>query len=146
MLTPSSTTPYYYIKAADALPMVEVAILFDSPTPMSLTVMQPSACNNGCTAVSLLYDTVLPNVDPSSLSGVTASTIDSVAYTVILHTTNLAMVGSQYIINVKGQLPMVTFTSAEYLQSIYKITVVKPILAEDISLMPTESYYIDDPA
>ena len=102
MLTPSSTTPYYYITAADAVPMVEVVILFDSPTTMSLTVMQPSACNNGCTAVSLLYDTVLPNVDPSSLSGVTASTIDSVAYTVILHTTNLAMVGSQYIINVKG--------------------------------------------
>lgn len=64
--------------------MIEVAMLFDCPTPVSLTVMQPSACNNGCTAVSLLYDTVLPNVDPSTLSGVIASTFDSFAYTVIL--------------------------------------------------------------
>ena len=64
--------------------MVEAAILFYSPTPVSLTVMQPSACNNACTAVSLLYDTVLPNVNPSTLNGVIASTLDSVAYTVIL--------------------------------------------------------------
>jgi hypothetical protein len=56
------------------------------------------------------------------------------------------MVGAQYIINVKGQLPMATFTSAEYLQSIYRITVVEPILVEDTSAMLMESYYIDDPA
>jgi hypothetical protein len=64
--------------------MIEVAILFYSPTPVSLTMMQPSACNNACTAVSLLYDTVHPNVDPSTLSGVLACTFDSVAYTAIL--------------------------------------------------------------
>jgi hypothetical protein len=64
--------------------MIEVPMLFDSPAPVSLTVMQPSACNNGCTAVSLIYDSVLPNIDPLTLSGVTASAFDSVAYTVIL--------------------------------------------------------------
>ena len=146
MLTPSSTTPYYYIKAAGAVPMVEVVALFDSPTPMSLAMMQPSACNNGCTAVSLIYDTVLPNVDPTTLVGASASVIDSVALTVKLQTTNSPMVGSQYIMNVKGQLPMNTFTSAEYLQSICRITVAEPILVEDPSLMIAESYYIDDPA
>ena len=41
---------------------------------------------------------------------------------------------------------MATFTSAEYLQSIYRITVAEAILAEEASIMPIESYYIDDPA
>jgi hypothetical protein len=126
--------------------MIEVPVLFDNPTPMALPVMQPSACNNGCTAVSFQYDTVLPNVDPSLISGVTASTFDPVAYTVVLKTTNIAMLGSQYIINVKAQLPMATFTSAEYVQSIYRITVAEPILVEDPTIMPIEEYFIDDPA
>jgi hypothetical protein len=55
------------------------------------------------------------------------------------------MAGFQYIINVKGQLPMVTFTSAEYVQSIYRVTIAEPVLAEDTTAMPLESYYIDDP-
>ena len=84
MSTPNSTTPYYKIIAADAVPMIEVPMLFDSPVPVSLTAMQPSACNSACTAVSLLYDTVVPNIDPSTLTDVIASTLDSVAYTVIL--------------------------------------------------------------
>jgi hypothetical protein len=88
MLAPSSTTPYYFITAADAFPMVEVVDFFDNPTPISLAVMQPSACNNLCTAVSLLYDTVPPNVSPTALVAASASTIDSVAYTVKLHVTN----------------------------------------------------------
>ena len=61
MVTPSSTTPYYKITAADAMPLIEVATLLDSPTPVSLNVIQPSGCNNLCTAMSLEYDIVLPN-------------------------------------------------------------------------------------
>jgi hypothetical protein len=55
------------------------------------------------------------------------------------------LAGSQYIINVKGQLPMATFTSAEYVQSIYRITVAEPNLVEDPTIMPMEEYFIDDP-